>query len=176
MCFNHLSEAHAHMSSFVANISSLAKITNPKTFDMVMKASGKTNDPGQCPGALPESGPRSTPEDHSRRMPVQAGKSHPPPARISHTQEPWYGPTRFLAAAVWLHLKCKFFNSSTAKEACTLRLRCEPNSCQSCCRAKSTLVDPPGAAKGRHKQSHTVACEGDVAGDKPLSPSPPPRK
>ena len=38
MCFDHLSEAHAHMSLFVANMSSLAKITNPETFDMVMKA------------------------------------------------------------------------------------------------------------------------------------------
>ena len=37
-CFNHLSEAHAHMSSFTANISSLAKITDPETFEMVMKA------------------------------------------------------------------------------------------------------------------------------------------
>ena len=37
MCFDHLLEAHAHMSSFVANMSSLAKITDPKTFDMVMK-------------------------------------------------------------------------------------------------------------------------------------------
>ena len=37
MCFDHLSEVHAHMSSFVANMSSLAKIANPKTFDMVMK-------------------------------------------------------------------------------------------------------------------------------------------
>ena len=37
MCFDHLSEVHAHMSSFVANMSSLAKIADPKTFDMVMK-------------------------------------------------------------------------------------------------------------------------------------------
>ena len=37
-CFDHLLEAHAHMSSFTANMSSLAKIANPKTFDMVMKA------------------------------------------------------------------------------------------------------------------------------------------
>ena len=37
-CFDHLSEVHAHMSSFAANISSLAKIANPETFDMVMKA------------------------------------------------------------------------------------------------------------------------------------------
>ena len=38
MCFNDLSEAHAHMSSFVVNMSSLAKIADPETFDMVMKA------------------------------------------------------------------------------------------------------------------------------------------
>ena len=37
-CFNHLSEVHTHMSLFAANMSSLAKITNPETFDMVMKA------------------------------------------------------------------------------------------------------------------------------------------
>ena len=36
-CFNHLLEAHTHMLLFVANMSSLAKIANPKTFDMVMK-------------------------------------------------------------------------------------------------------------------------------------------
>ena len=40
-CFDHLSEVHAHMSSFTANISSLAKITNPKTFNMVMKAAAQ---------------------------------------------------------------------------------------------------------------------------------------
>ena len=41
MCFNHLSEAHTHMLSFVANMSSLAKITNPETFNMVMKAAAR---------------------------------------------------------------------------------------------------------------------------------------
>ena len=40
-CFDHLSEVHAHMLSFVANMSSLAKITDPKTFDMVMKAAAR---------------------------------------------------------------------------------------------------------------------------------------
>ena len=40
-CFNHLSEADTHMSSFVANMSSLAKIANPKTFDIVMKVAAQ---------------------------------------------------------------------------------------------------------------------------------------
>ena len=38
ICFNHLSEVHAHMSSFAANMSSLAKIADPETFNMVIKA------------------------------------------------------------------------------------------------------------------------------------------
>ena len=41
ICFDHLSEAHAHMSSFAANMSSLAKICDPKTFDMVLKATAR---------------------------------------------------------------------------------------------------------------------------------------
>ena len=38
MCFDHLLEPHAHMSLFVANMSSLAKIADPETFDIVVKA------------------------------------------------------------------------------------------------------------------------------------------
>ena len=41
MCFNHMSEAHAHMSLFVANMSSLAKICDSETFDMVLKAAAR---------------------------------------------------------------------------------------------------------------------------------------
>ena len=41
MCFNHLSEAHTHMSSFAANMSLLAKICDPETFDMVLKAAAR---------------------------------------------------------------------------------------------------------------------------------------
>ena len=84
-CFDHLLEAHAHMSSFMANISSLAKIANPETLQHGHEGSSLTDDSGQHPRALPESGPRSTPEDHHRRTPVPAGKSHPPLALISCT-------------------------------------------------------------------------------------------
>ena len=40
-CFDHLSEVHDHMSPFAANMSSLAKIADPETFDMVMKAAAQ---------------------------------------------------------------------------------------------------------------------------------------
>ena len=39
--FDHLSEAHAHISSYAANMSSLAKIANPETFDAVLKATAR---------------------------------------------------------------------------------------------------------------------------------------
>ena len=42
------------------------------------------------------------------------------PQPSSLTWEPWYRPTRLLAAVVWLHLKHKFFNGGTTKEACTI--------------------------------------------------------
>ena len=41
MCFNHLSEAHGHMSLFVANMLSLAKICDPETYDMVLKVTAR---------------------------------------------------------------------------------------------------------------------------------------
>ena len=40
-CFDHLSEVHTDMSLFAANMSSLAKIADPETFDMVMKAAAR---------------------------------------------------------------------------------------------------------------------------------------
>ena len=117
-CFNHLSEVHAHMSSFVANISSLAKITNPKTFDMVMKAAARpmiqVNIPERYLSLVQDPSPKTTAEECLSQLEKLI---LPWPASLA--QEPWYGPTRILAAAVWLHLKCKFFNGGTAKEACT---------------------------------------------------------
>ena len=40
---------------------------------------------------------------------------------------------------------------------------------------KVYLGGSAGAAKGKHKQSHTAAHEGHVAGDEAPSPFPPPR-
>ena len=173
-CFNHLSEVHAHMSSFTANISLIGQDHRPRDLRHGHEGSGKTDDSGQHPGALPESGPRSTPKDHSRRTPFPAGKSHPP-GPTSLTQEPQYGPPRLLAAAVWLHLKCKFFNGGTAKEACTM-FEVRAKQLSKLLLGKVYLGGSTGAAKGKCKQSHTVAHEGDVTGDEPPSPSPPSKK
>ena len=59
--------------------------------------------------------PKTTTEEHLSQLEKVL---LPQPASL--TWEPQYRPTQLLAAAVWLHLKCKFFNGSTAKEACTM--------------------------------------------------------
>ena len=117
-CFDHLSEVHAHILSFMANISSLAKIADPKTFDMVMKAVAQPMIQVNVPECYlsPVQDPllKTTTEECLSQLEKVI---LPQPASL--TQEPWYRPTRLLAAAVWLHLKCKFFNGGTTKEACT---------------------------------------------------------
>ena len=86
LCFNHLLEAHAHMSLFVANISSLAKIADPKTFDMVMKAVARpmiqVNIPECYLSPVQDPPPKTTAEECLSRL----EKSYPPPAHISHTE------------------------------------------------------------------------------------------
>ena len=118
-CFNHLSKAHAHMSPFAANISSLAKIANPETFDMVMKAVARpmiqVNIPECYLSPVQDPPPKTTAEECLSWL-----EKVILPQPTSLTQEPRYRPTRLLAAAVWLHLKCKFFNDGTTKEACTM--------------------------------------------------------
>ena len=96
------------------------------------------------------------------------------PRPSSLTQKPWYRPTRLLAAAVWLHLKCKFFNGGTAKEACTM-FEVWAKQLSKLLSGKVYLGGSTGATKGKCKWSHTVPHEGDVAGDKPPSLCPPPR-
>ena len=84
--------------------------------------------------------------------------------------EPWYGPTWLLAAAIWLCLKHKFFNGGTAKEACTM-FEVQAKQLSKLLSGKVYLSGSARATKGKWKWSHTVAHEGDMAGDDPpLSP------
>ena len=172
-CFNHLSEAHAHMSLFMANISSLAKIADPETFNMVMKAAAQlmiqVNVPECYLSPVQDPPPKTTTEECLSQL-----EKVILPWPSSLTQEPRYRPTRLLAAVVWLHLKHKFFNGSTAKEACTM-FEVRAKQLSKLLSGKVYLGGSTGATKGKCKWSHTMAREGDVAGDEPPSPSPPPR-
>ena len=173
-CFDHLSEAHTHMSSFVANISSLAKIADPETFDMVMKAAARpmiqVNVLERYLSPVQDPPLKTTAEECLSRL-----EKVILPWPKSLTQEPRYGPTRLLAAAVWLHLKCKFFNGGTTKEACTM-FEVQAKQLSKLLSGKVYLGGSTRVAKGKHKRSHTMAHEGDVAGDEPPSPSPPSKK
>ena len=119
MCFNHLSEMHAHMSSFAANMSSLAKIADPETFDMVMKVAAQPmiqiNVLEHYLSLVQDPPPKTTAEECLSQL-----EKVLLPQPLSLAWEPQYGPTQLLAAAIWLHLKHKFFNGSTTKEACTM--------------------------------------------------------
>ena len=114
-CFDPLLEAHAHMSSFVANMSFLAKITNPKTFDMVMKVAARLmiqiNIPEHYLSPVQDPPPKMTAEERLSQLEK---------VLLPQASSPQYRPTRLLAAAIWLCLKHKFFNSGTTKEACTM--------------------------------------------------------
>ena len=173
MCFDHLSEAHAHMSSFAANMSSFAKIANPETFDMVMKAATQLmiqiNVPEHYLSPVQDPPLKTTTEECLSWLEKVL---LPQPSSLA--QEPRYRPTRLLAAAVWLCLKCKFFNGSTTKEACTT-FEVWVKQLSKLLSGKVYLGGSAGATKGKQKWSHTVAHEGDVAGDEPPPPSPPPR-
>ena len=118
MCFDHLSEVHTHMSSFAANMSSMAKIANPETFDMVMKVAARLmiqiNVPEHYLSLVQDPPLKTTAEECLSQL----EKVLLPQASYL-AWEPRYRPTQLLAAAIWLHLKCKFFNGSTTKEACT---------------------------------------------------------
>ena len=158
------------MLSFAANILSLAKITDPETFNMVMKAAAQlmiqVNIPEHYLSLVQDPPPKTTAEECLSQL-----EKVILPRPSSLTQEPWYGPTRLLAAVVWLHLKCKFFNGGTAKEACTT-FEVQAKQLSKLLSGKVYLGGSAGATKGKRKWSHTAAHEGDVAGDEPPSPSP----
>ena len=163
MCFNHLSEVHTYMSSFVANMSSQAKICDPEMFDMVLKAMARPMIPVNVPecylSLMQDPPPKTTTEERLTWL-----KKVLLPQVACLTREPQFGPTRLLAAAVWLCLKCKFFNSSMAKEACTT-FEVQAKQLSKLLSGKVYLGGTSGATKGRCKRSHTAAHEGNVAGD-----------
>ena len=169
-CFNHLLEVHAHMSSFAANMSSLAKITDPETFNIVMKAAARLmiqiNIPECYLSPVQDPPPKTTAEEQISQL-----ERVLLPQAASLAWEPQYRPTWLLAAAVWLCLKHKFFNGGTTKEACTM-FEVWAKQLSKLLSGKVYLGGTSGATKGKQKWSHTTAHEGDIAGDDPF---PPPR-
>ena len=102
-CFDHLLEVHAHVSSFVANMSSLVKICDPETYEMVLKATTRpviqVNIPECYLSPVQEPPPKTTAEERL----AQLEKVLLPQANSAClTREPRFRSTRLLTAAVWL--------------------------------------------------------------------------
>ena len=103
LCFDHLSEAHAHMSTFAANMSLLAKICDPETYNMVLKATARpmiqVNIPECYLSPVQDPPPKTTAEERL----VHLEKVLLPQANVEClVKEPRFRPTRLLTAAIWL--------------------------------------------------------------------------
>ena len=146
-------------------MSLLAKVCDPKMYDMVLKATARqmiqVNVPEHYLSLMQDPPQKTTTEE---RLTQLKKVLLPQVNSASLTREPRFGPTRLLAAAVWLHLKCKFFNSSTAKEACTM-FEVQAKQLSKLLSGKVYLGGTSLATKGKCKRSHTAAHEGDVAGE-----------
>ena len=120
LCSDHLSEAHAHMSMFAANMSLLVKICDPETYDMVLKATARlmiqVNIPEHYLNPVQDPPLKTNTEE---RLVCHEKVLLPRANEACLVKEPRFRPTRLLTAAIWLQLKQKFFNIGTAKEACT---------------------------------------------------------
>ena len=158
-CFDLLSEAHAHMSSFVANMSSLAKICDPKTYDMVLRMTARPmiqiNIPKHYLSLVQDPPPKTTAEE---RLAWLKKVLLPQVSSAGLTREPRFSSIRLLAAAIWLCLKCKFFNSGTAKEACTT-FEVWAKQLSKLLLGKVYLGGTSGATKGKCKRFHTAVHE-----------------
>ena len=170
-CFDHLSEVHAHMSSFVANMSLLAKICDPETYDMVLKVTARSmiqiNVPEHYLSPVQDPPLKMTAEERLAWL----EKVLLPWANLTClTREPRFRPTRLLTAAIWLCLKWKFFNSGMAKEACTM-FEVQAKQLSKLLSGKVYLGGTSGTTKGKHKRSHTAVHEGDVAGEDTKPPT-----
>ena len=124
-------------------------------------SSSNATGPNKCPRQIfePCKDPKPASTAEEVRQKLEKLLPHSNSASIVH--EPKNSPTRLLVAALWLHLRRKYINEGTAKEACTL-FNISPKSLSNIMLGKRYAS---GTARGKRKQSHTAAREGDVAGE-----------
>ena len=119
--FDHILEVMAHASMVAANISVLGKIMDPQAFDLVLQAAARPlvqiNVLDRHLSPVQDPKPASTAEEVRQKLEKKL-LPHSDCASIVHKTR--NSPTRLLVAALWLHLRWKFINEGTAKEACTL--------------------------------------------------------
>ena len=103
--FDYISEAMAHASMAAANISALGKITDPQTFDLVLKAAVRPlvqiNVLERYLSPVQDPKPASTADEVKQKL---ERKLVPHSDSASIVCEPKNSPTRLLVAALWLQL------------------------------------------------------------------------
>ena len=114
--FNHLSEAHAHMLTVVANLSSLDKITDPSTFKTILCASIQPM--VQLP--IPERFLyliKDSEVDWSPQSMMSKFEQDilPMSDKAVLVREPLNEPTQLLCAVVWLKLSHTIINKGMQK-------------------------------------------------------------
>ena len=119
--FDHASEAHAHLSTVAAHFSSLVKISDRQTLHIFMRAAihplVQINVPEKFLNPMTDLVLKTMEEQRMEKLEKTILPLH---NATCMKHEPKNGPTCILAAAVWLKLKQKFFNTGMAKEACEL--------------------------------------------------------
>ena len=81
-CFDHLLEAHSHMSSFVANMSLLVMICDPEMYDIILKVTARPMIQVNIPELYLSPVQDPPPEDNHKRM-------------VSMAQEGFVSPGKF---------------------------------------------------------------------------------
>ena len=119
--FNHACEAHSHLATVEANVSSLAKVMDHEMLRIVMKAAVRPliqmNVLEGFLDPIEDKKPQMLEEELAEKVEKTILSRH---KSACWKHEPKNRPMRILAAAVWLKLKRKYFNTGTAKEACEL--------------------------------------------------------
>ena len=121
--FDHTSEAHAHMSSAVANISALAKLVDPETFKVILRVSVHPMVQLTIPERFLDL-IHNPDVDMSRSTTLQKIEWDLLliPTRPCLVKEPDNSPTCLLCAAVWLKLSKVFLNKGTQEVAGLFRV------------------------------------------------------
>ena len=116
--FDHISEAHAHMSTATANLSLIGKIVNAETFCMILKASIRPMVQLTIPECFLD--PIWDPNADTLRDTMTCKIEWdllPKGDKLILAKEPDNGPTRLLCAVLWIKLSKLFLNKGMQKEA-----------------------------------------------------------
>ena len=119
--FDSTCEAHSHLAMVTANLSSLAKVTDWETLQLVMKSAVwpliQMNVPEGFLDPVKDKEPQTSEQELAKKVKKTILPRH---KAVCFKHEPKNGPMRILAVAVWLKLKRKYFLTGMAKEACEL--------------------------------------------------------